>query len=381
MKGPIPQTINTNIFRSFIRNSTYVRLIVSSIALFVVLYFVFFHKEELVLFPSDQKLNVNFYTDKNDNGQSSVISSTHNDSGIGFHFILKKGFVLPYAGINLARPEYQVLDVSQYNRLEVEVSSKNVSDLLIYLVTKDKNVKDVGNRLRDRHSSVNIEITEERQTLQLKFKEFSTPDWWFTAIGQPKSDFSDPEWNRLNQLSFSTGLNPKLDMKSFLELYKVRFYRDNTNVMIMMVLFEVFIIAGLFIRFYTKSKTVEKKAFSVDVRYKPVETNEKPDTGFNFLDFINENFNNAELDLSLVSKKTGVNQRYISETISEKFNCNFKTYVNQIRINEAKRLLKDSDLNIGEIAYSVGFSSPGSFNRVFKSLTGMTPSEFQEDIE
>ncbi|MCR6642080.1 MAG: AraC family transcriptional regulator [Sporocytophaga sp.] len=112
-----------------------------------------------------------------------------------------------------------------------------------------------------------------------------------------------------------------------------------------------------------------------------METNEKLDTGFNFLDFINENFNNAELDLSLVSKKTGVNQRYISETISEKFNCNFKTYVNQIRINEAKRLLKDSDLNIGEIAYSVGFSSPGSFNRVFKSLTGMTPSEFQEDIE
>ncbi|GAL84524.1 hypothetical protein MYP_1752 [Sporocytophaga myxococcoides] len=341
-------------------------------------YFAFFHKEELTLFPSAQKLNANFYTDKNDNGQSLVISSIHNDSVIGFRFILKKGFVLPYAGINLARPEYQVLDVSEYNRLEVEVSSKNVSDLLIYLVTKDKNVKDTSNRLRDRHSSTNIEITKKRQTLLLKFKEFSTPDWWFTAIGQPKSDFSDPEWNRMNQLSFSTGLNPKLDMKSLLELYKVRFYRDNTIVMLIMVLFEVFIIAGLFIRFYFKSKTDGKKAFSVDVRYKPLETSEKSDTGFNFLDFINENFNNAELDLSLVSKESGVNQRFISETISEKFNCNFKTYVNQIRINEAKRLLKESDFNIGEIAYAVGFSSPGSFNRVFKSMTGKTPSEFQE---
>ncbi|MCR6642079.1 MAG: hypothetical protein NVV82_24610 [Sporocytophaga sp.] len=261
MKGPISQATNTNIFRNFIRNNTYIRVILSTIALLSVSYFVFFHKEELVLFPSAQILNVNFYTDKNDNGMSSVISSSRNDSLIGFDFILKKGFVLPYAGINLVKPEYQVMDVSDYNRLEVEVSSKNVSDLLIYLVTKDKNVKDTSNRLKDRHSSMNIEITEKRQTLQLKFKEFFTPDWWFTAIGQPKSDFSDPEWNRLNQLSFSTGLNPKLDMKSFLELYKVRFYRDNTNVMIMMVLFEVFIIAGLFIRFYSKIKTVEKKLF------------------------------------------------------------------------------------------------------------------------
>ncbi|MBO9698702.1 MAG: helix-turn-helix transcriptional regulator [Sporocytophaga sp.] len=381
MKGLIPQAFNKNLFRNFIRDTASIRLIVISFALLTAIFFVFFHKEELVLFPSDKKLNVNFYTDINDNGLSTVLSSNQNDSVIGFHFMLKKGFVLPYAGINVAKPAYQILDVSGYNRLEVEVSSKNVSDLVIYLVTKDQNVKDTTHRLRDRHSSANVEIRDKRQTLLLKFKEFSTPDWWYTAIGQPKSDFSEPEWNRLNQLSFATGLNPKVEIEGSLELYGLRFYRDNTNVLIAMSVSEFFIFIGLFLRFYSKGKKSEQKTDPVNIRYKPVAVDEKPETGYNFLDYINENFNNAELDLSQISKATGVNQRFISDTISEKFQCNFKTYVNQIRINEAKRLLKESDLNIGEIAYSVGFSSPGSFNRVFKSMTGKTPTEFQESSE
>ncbi len=161
----------------------------------------------------------------------------------------------------------------------------------------------------------------------------------------------------------------------------MRFYRDNTVVLIVMSLGEFVIVLSLFLHFYLKGLKPGPKTNAVNILYRPVTIDEKPETGYSFLDYINENFSNSELDLAQVSKANGVNQRYISDTISEKFQCNFKTYVNQIRINESKRLLKESDLNIGEIAYSVGFSSPGSFNRVFKSLTGMTPTEFQDGVE
>ena len=52
-----------------------------------------------------------------------------------------------------------------------------------------------------------------------------------------------------------------------------------------------------------------------------------------------------------------------------------KTYINNIRIEEAQRLLANTKLNISEIAYTVGFNSPSTFNKVFKKTTGMTPSE------
>jgi AraC-like DNA-binding protein len=379
MKEPACGTSKENKFRSFIQKASSVRLIVFSLGLFILVFFAFFHKKDLVIFPSSQGFNIVFYTDKNDNGFSEILSSSRSDSVIGVRFMLKKGFVLPYVGINFALSDNQYLDVSDYNRMECEVYTENVSDLQFYLVTEESQVKDTSHRLSYRHSSLNVELKDKIQAIALRIRDFSTPDWWYTVIGQPKSDFGSPDYSRLNQLSVTTGLNPKRDVESTLYVYNIRFYRDNTLVLVMMFLGECSFILGLFLVYLVKHKN--KRTISVDVRYKPVEIHEKPESGLAFLNYISENFTNPDLGLSLVSKATGVHQRYISDTISENYHCNFKTYVNQIRVNEAKRLLKESDLNIGEIAYSVGFSSPGSFNRVFKSLTGKTPSEFQQDVE
>jgi YesN/AraC family two-component response regulator len=80
-----------------------------------------------------------------------------------------------------------------------------------------------------------------------------------------------------------------------------------------------------------------------------------------------------------VSDNTGINQRRIASSIQQSFGCNFKTYVNKLRINESKRLLLESEMNMGEIAFKVGFSNQTHFNRVFKNLEGISPSEFIEN--
>jgi AraC-like DNA-binding protein len=133
---------------------------------------------------------------------------------------------------------------------------------------------------------------------------------------------------------------------------------------------------GLILYFRTKPK---KQNNSVTINYQAVPFEHKPKSKKSFLEYINENFANSELSLHLISEQTGITQRNIAESISTQFNCNLKTYINQIRINEAQRLLKETDLNISEIAYKVGFSSPSNFNRVFKNLTGENPSEFLLD--
>ena len=116
----------------------------------------------------------------------------------------------------------------------------------------------------------------------------------------------------------------------------------------------------------------------ITITYKPVEVDDKPNNTTGFFDYINQNFQNPELSLEEISIKTGISQRRISEGISAQFNCNVKTYINNIRIKEAQRLLKKSNLSISEIAYKVGFSSPNHFNRVFKAITGENPTEFSQ---
>ncbi len=55
----------------------------------------------------------------------------------------------------------------------------------------------------------------------------------------------------------------------------------------------------------------------------------------------------------------------------------FTQYLQHLRINEAQKLLQETDLGISEIAFKVGFENLSYFNRTFKSITGQTPREFR----
>jgi AraC-like DNA-binding protein len=67
--------------------------------------------------------------------------------------------------------------------------------------------------------------------------------------------------------------------------------------------------------------------------------------------------------------------------LSEKFKhvtgINFVDYVARTRFDKARELLADGDLRVSEIAFEVGFQSLSQFNRVFKKLSGKSPTEFR----
>lgn len=71
----------------------------------------------------------------------------------------------------------------------------------------------------------------------------------------------------------------------------------------------------------------------------------------------------------------------VSETIKIKTEQSFYSFINKHRVEEAKRLLKDtsySSYSIVSIGLESGFNSKATFNRVFKNETGMTPSRYGE---
>ncbi len=55
-----------------------------------------------------------------------------------------------------------------------------------------------------------------------------------------------------------------------------------------------------------------------------------------------------------------------------------KDFVRDFRVKYALRLMKDDSLNISEIAYLCGFSSPQYFSRIFKEVMNCTPSQYKE---
>ena len=92
--------------------------------------------------------------------------------------------------------------------------------------------------------------------------------------------------------------------------------------------------------------------------------------------FIEER-SSEELSLRRVAKAVNIHPNYLSERFKHVTGMNFVEYVARTRFEKACRLLHDSDLKISDIAFTSGFQSLSQFNRVFKRLSGKSPTQFR----
>ena len=95
-----------------------------------------------------------------------------------------------------------------------------------------------------------------------------------------------------------------------------------------------------------------------------------------------EEFCDYEFSLERLASLIGSNSRYVSQIINETYNKNFRTFVNEYRIKEARiRLMNTAEYGnytIKAIAESVGYKSHTNFIDIFKKITGITPSIYQK---
>ncbi len=86
-----------------------------------------------------------------------------------------------------------------------------------------------------------------------------------------------------------------------------------------------------------------------------------------------------ELSLSDLATKLKTNTSVLSAAINQNFGKNFNDFVNEYRVEEVKRQLKDpanTHLSLLGVALECGFNSKSTFNRAFRKFTGQSPKEF-----
>lgn len=87
------------------------------------------------------------------------------------------------------------------------------------------------------------------------------------------------------------------------------------------------------------------------------------------------------LGLTRVAKAVNISANHLSEKFKEVTGIKFVDYVARTRFEKACALLHNRNLRISEIAFAVGFQSLSQFNRVFKKLSGKSPTQFRATRE
>lgn len=85
--------------------------------------------------------------------------------------------------------------------------------------------------------------------------------------------------------------------------------------------------------------------------------------------------------LKTVSKQLSVTTRLLSESINHVFNQSFSKYMNVQRVKKAKKLLETSDVNITQLMFDSGFRTKSNFNKEFRALEGVSPSDYRATLK
>ncbi|MBM9500543.1 helix-turn-helix transcriptional regulator [Leptospira sp. 201903071] len=89
-------------------------------------------------------------------------------------------------------------------------------------------------------------------------------------------------------------------------------------------------------------------------------------------------FRDDDISLSSVAERVSLSTHQLSELINRKLDKSFFSWLNHYRIEEAKRLLLESDKTVLEIAMEVGFNNRSSFNEAFLKFAQKTPVDFRK---
>ncbi len=126
-------------------------------------------------------------------------------------------------------------------------------------------------------------------------------------------------------------------------------------------------------RVLQKSRKLSRVAFQLNNRDRKPEPR---DAIYDVIKYLEENYQET-YDRKKLARRFNLNEDYLGQLFRKTTGCNISSFINRKRVEVAKDLLKDTDIQVIDIGYHVGFESLVHFHRIFKKLTGYTPKKYR----
>ena len=135
----------------------------------------------------------------------------------------------------------------------------------------------------------------------------------------------------------------------------------------------------LFLRLLQSLSMIKKREFAASPNYNPVPAEFKNKKIEKVVAYINKKYTD-NITLDEIASYAAMNPSAFCRYFKDHTGKTLKQYITDMRIGYACKLLADDRFNICEISIECGFESAVHFNRCFKGVTGVTPTEYRKKI-
>lgn len=147
--------------------------------------------------------------------------------------------------------------------------------------------------------------------------------------------------------------------------------------------FNMDILRRTIINLLTMRRTLKNKFTGKERQEEKVEqrTIQTPDDALmqRVMEVINENIGDSDLSVDMIAQKVGISRVHLHRKMKELTNQTPHSFIRNIRLQQAAKLLKDGKQSITDVMYICGFSNSASFSTMFKNLYGCSPREYMQN--
>lgn len=348
---------------------------------FLVAFFLYKPHKVYVILPVKDSTSFNVYTYsdsvKHEAGYSTSTLIANTVDSITFQYKLDSSSNAPFAGITILSKASSFLYTSTYDIFEIEIHASLAKRPQIFfgLTAADSLMQ---NKPLEKYSVKDLDLAQGKNIYKIPLDEFATPSWWYAEQGISEKDIADVSYTRLHRINIQNCQLIARHTKDEITIKQIRFVKDVRWFYIISFVLAIgyYALYYFIIIFRARPKQTTEK---IEIHYTPVEMVNHSELDLDKLvSYISSHYDNSELSLKMIQEGTGLSETKISQILKNAFQLSFKQYLNQLRLSEAKRLLKDVDVPVSDIAYKVGYGHISHFNRVFKEHEGMSPNDYRK---
>ncbi len=301
--------------------------------------------------------------------ESKITSHSFSKSEIQCKYVLHESS--PYAGFTLNPNISEFWDISKFKYVEIEIDSKNCSPFQFSLSYFIDGFSD-SNRWQSLRMTLFPIYTVDKKRHQLAIRDIHTPTWWFRENNIQAKDIAPIDYRKLANIGVTNGENQQIDNEGTITVTSITFIGEeyiSSSLITALILIYSSALALLFI--YRKKRVGLPKMHKVALTSYADEEYER------VASYMGEHFSRKNLTAGIVAEQTGVSTSKITHLLHSYRGQNYSQFLNTLRLEEAKRLLRETDRNVSEISSHVGYGYVNSFNRVFKEFEAKTPLEYR----